>query len=355
MKNNNFIRTVLGDVSIDELGFTLPHEHCFCTQLAVFTNPSNDKDRLLAYEQVTSDNAKRIRENPLINLDNIFLSGGILIENELNNFYELGGRSIVDLTTIGINRNVNEVIRLSKSTGVNIIIGAGYYIEKSHPPNIIDKTEEEIAGEIISDIKIGIDGTAACAGIIGEIGTSMPILYQERKVLSAAVIASNKTGCSIIVHVQPPAWLGHDVLDILVNEGANLEKVALAHIDSTINSNSDYHKELLSRGTTIIYDGFGTEWDFPTLGLEMPSDRERIESLVKLVESGFIGQLLISHDVCTKVHTSKYYGPGYSHILKEILPLISEMGFSDAQINKITCANPANFLSIDKEQKNVRN
>lgn len=346
MTANSTTRTVLGDIPQDALGFVLPHEHLYCSQLAVFPQPSTDAGRRLAHEKVTVNNAPHIRQEPLQNLDNILLPGGSLVEEELIYYVQSGGRTLVELTSIGACRNITEIVRLSMVTGLNIVAGTGYYTQRSHPPEVAVNDAEWLAKEMIMEIEEGIDGTSARAGVIGEVGTSLPILDQERKVLAASVLASKATGRPIIVHVQPPAHLAHEVLDILFQYGADPNRIALAHMDSTLRPGLTYHREVLSRGVSIIYDGFGMEWDFPSLGLKTPSDKERVLAVAELVASGFTNQLLLSQDVCTKIHLATYGGPGYSHLLKNILPMLLNMGLSDDEVTTIVRTNPANLITV---------
>lgn len=344
MKEVEFVRTVLADIGKDKVGFTLPHEHLQCTQLCVFSDPISDEQRILAHETVTKENATIVRENPLSNLDNIYLPGGSLVEEELRKFVRLGGKTIVDLTTIGLGRNIHEIVRLSQVTGLNVIAGTGYYIAASHPLEVTERNEEWLCSQMITEIDSGIDGTNYRAGVIGEIGTSSPIHKREEKILCAAAQASNKSGYSIIVHVQPPAWLGHEVLDILFNAGARPERVVLAHMDSTLTSGLAYHREILERGVTIMYDGFGTNWDFPSLGLKMPSDEERINAVVALVDENYSERLLLSHDVCTKAHLGLFDGPGYTHLTETIIPNLVQRGCTRAELDQMTRSNPIRIL-----------
>ena len=69
---------------------------------------------------------------------------------------------------------------------MNVVMGAGYYIGTTHPENMDDLSEEEIAAEIISDIENGVGDTSIRAGLIGEIGCSYPWLPNEKKSLRAA-------------------------------------------------------------------------------------------------------------------------------------------------------------------------
>jgi phosphotriesterase-related protein len=343
--NVGFVRTVQGDVASEALGIVLPHEHLRCTQLAVFKARRNDPDRLAAHQRVTRQNAVNIRKDPLSNIDNHYLPGGAIVASELQEFVRLGGRTLVDLTTVGLGRDVKEAARLSRSTGLHVIVATGYYVARSHPPEVSRRSESWLVDRMAREVEDGIDGSSIRAGVIGELGTSAPIHPRERKVLAAAAGASQETGCGIVVHVQPPAWQGHEVLDLLFAAGARADRIALAHIESTVRPGLNYQRELLSRGVMLGYDGFGLVWDFPSLKLRVPSDEQRADAVVELMADGFRGKLLLSQDICTKVHLSRFGGPGYAHLLKRIVPMLKVRGCNEDDLCQLMQVNPSAFLS----------
>ena len=58
---------------------------------------------------------------------------------------------------------------------MNIVAGAGYYVDASHPTNMNTLSEENICQQIIKELQEGCDGTDIKAGVIGEIGCSWPL------------------------------------------------------------------------------------------------------------------------------------------------------------------------------------
>lgn len=62
---------------------------------------------------------------------------------------------------------------ISKATGVNVIAGAGYYVDAVHPPEIIGMSVEQISESIKDEILVGREGIKC--GLIGEIGCSWPL------------------------------------------------------------------------------------------------------------------------------------------------------------------------------------
>lgn len=95
--------TVLGEVDPDELGFTLSHDHILVDGWGI---------RQL-YEAILDD-------------EQIALA-------ELVRYREAGGRTICDPTNNGLARDPEALARLSRASGVNIVMGAGWYREMVYP------------------------------------------------------------------------------------------------------------------------------------------------------------------------------------------------------------------------------
>ena len=75
----------------------------------------------------------------------------------------------MDVTSIGIGRDPVALLRISRATGLNVVMGAGYYIDQTHSDWLRKASVDEIAKSIIKDVDEGVDGTGIRAGIIGEI------------------------------------------------------------------------------------------------------------------------------------------------------------------------------------------
>ena len=128
-------------------------------------------------------------------------------------FRAAGGRTIVDTTTRGIGRDPAAIARISRRTGLNVVIGSGYYVGASHPDGMDAMSEDEIADEIAADVTTGQGGVRA--GVIGELGCSWPLWENERKVLRAGAQAQVETGASIIIHPGRSEDAPFEILDVL--------------------------------------------------------------------------------------------------------------------------------------------
>ena len=61
-----------------------------------------------------------------------------------------------------------------------------------------------------------------------------------------------------------------------------------------------------------------------------------------------IEKILVSTDRCLKTELVSYGGFGYAHILKNIIPLMKRLGFSEKQINTLIAENPKSIISVKK-------
>ena len=70
----------------------------------------------------------------------------------------------------------------------------------------------------------------------------------------------------------------------------------------------------------------------------------RLDLILELIKKGFEEQITISHDICIRTRLSSYGGHGYSHLNKNVVPLMLQRGWSSKNIEQILVKNPANML-----------
>jgi phosphotriesterase-related protein len=279
-----------------------------------------------------------------------------MIASELLPFVEQGGSTIVELTSCDIGRNPNGLCSIARKTGLNVVMGSGYYIDRSHPASLRRGTEEDVAAEMIGDLREGVGGTGARSGIIGEIGVDA-LSAEEGKVLRAAARAQQETGASINVHVEFIMG-GRDAglwaCNVLEEAGADLSRVIFSHQDSS-HEDPDYQAILLRRGIVLEYDGFGYELETDAFGgLEYPTDDERIAAIASLAASGWERQLLISTDICMKFLLRRFGGHGYSHILGSVVPRMRRAGISDQAVTAMLVETPRRLLTMPTSEHGSR-
>jgi phosphotriesterase-related protein len=339
------VQTVLGPVGPSQLGVTLTHEHLLVDFRYSFAEPQDPSRKAIAHASLSMENIGWVRYNWSSNLDNTLLDDESLAARELGYFKARGGRSVVDATSVGIKRKPGGLARVAKITGLNIIMGAGYYLAPTHPKDMASRTMESLAAETEGDVLEGVDGTGVKAGVIGEIGCSWPWHDNERKALRAAASASKSTGAPLMVHVGRNEAAPFEIVAELEKAGMDLSHTILCHIDRTI-----FYKrklvELARTGAYLEFDLFGHEVSgYPfTPDKFMPSDGDRVERVKALLDAGFVRQVLLAQDICYKHRLVKYGGHGYAHTLENVVPRLKNAGVSQAEIDTMLIENPARAL-----------
>jgi len=175
-------QTVLGPIDPADLGLTLMHEHLLSYAPHIAKEPAEASKRARYHEPVSMGNLGEIRFGGLLNLDNCQLDDVETAIDEARLFKLAGGSTIVEPTSIGIGRDPRGLARIARATGLNIVMGASYYVDETHPParRMTERSEDEIVDEIVGDVLDGVDGTGVRAGFIGEVGCSRPLTANER-------------------------------------------------------------------------------------------------------------------------------------------------------------------------------
>ena len=225
-------QTVLGLVYGRDLGVTLVHEHLTIDHVqANFAPPTDLAQKELMDQPLTMDMLHWIQHYRMHNKDNLRLSDEKAIIKEAMFFKNDGGNTIVEMSNMGINRNPKSLAHISRATGLNIIMGSGYYVHTCHPEDIDKKSQDDISQEIICDVIEGVDNTGIKSGIIGEIGCSWPLHPNEKKVVLAAAKAQRFTGAPINIHPGRGKNTVFELADILVKEklikGVGFAKIPL--------------------------------------------------------------------------------------------------------------------------------
>lgn len=335
--------TVRGTVSPEELGITLPHEHILLDQSLYV--PAAHPSEYSFDAPLGPETIPLVKRDPYALRDNMVMQEVALAAKELGYFAERGGKSVVDTTNIGWGRNPEGLKKISEATGLHIVASTGFYVEPAHPSFVKEVLIEELTSRMVKELTEGIDGTEVRAGMIGEIGTSAELTEQEEKVLRAAARAQVQTGAPMNVHLATMKGReGPKVLDILEQEGVDLSRVVLSHLDFVLDD-FEHQKSLASRGVFLEFDSFGMDFSVDSKDFTPPCDIDKVKGLKRLIDDGFAGQLLISQDICFKISLKCFGGNGYAHILENIVPLMKSQGIEDETIRKIMVENPARFLA----------
>jgi phosphotriesterase-related protein len=307
------VMTVSGPIPPERIGFTLPHEH---TGIYLW-HIQNRWD----YWELTPDED--------------------VIADELRDFRRRGGSTLVDLTLPGIGRDPERLRRLASRTGIQIVMGCGWYREAYYPQELlVDKRSvDDLADELISEFRDGVAGTGVRPGIIGEIGTDKPwVSAQEERVHRAAARASRETGMTITTHGVRSA-VGLAQLCIFEEEGVDPSRVVIGHADSY--PVLDHYLAIVERGANLQFDFIGHRFS-----TEEAAEPRLVELIVELLERGYGSQLLLSQDVCHNSQLKVNGGTGFTFLQQHFLPTMRTAAVGEGEIHQLTVENPRRILTI---------
>jgi phosphotriesterase-related protein len=319
-------QTVLGPLDASKLGLTLPHEHI--ADAPYFHLPKWPK----AWGGRAEFVAKAVERLKLVRA--------------------AGVRTIVDLTTYDVGRDIRFLEEVSRKSGLNMIACTG---QRFFPPNSPDVSmpSREIAGLadfFIKEIEQGIDGTGIKAGVI-KIGIITQNLTALEEIgLRAAARASKATGVPIRTHTDAAhrAGLGHAV--ILEDEGMNPARVSFDHSDGS--GDMDYFLGLVKRGYSLgmdhVHRGLSPD--------SKPSFERRAECIKLLADAGFAGKLFLSQDSefggsllpeDKREWRDKIDPPdGMLFSTHRLIPYLERIGVSGRDIHTVTVENPRSFFTL---------
>lgn len=339
------ILTVRGPIDPSAAGTTLMHEHIFID----FKAPATADGGVAPTPPPAPGTAQNGGSG----------SGGLNDYDvqlaEIQEFKKAGGSTIVDVTNFGLTRRPDWLERVSKASGLNVVMGAGWYMRPFHPADMDARTVEELTDILVHDITVGAQGTTVRSGIIGEVGVGafgkpIPLTANEIKSIRASARASRLTGAPITIHSFAAPDEMQRALDIVASEGVDLNHVVMSH---TGRGDLAAMKRYTDRGAYIEFDYIGTAPRTDT-SQTLAQGAERLARNIKtLIDGGLEDRILVAHDICTQPQLKKNGGGGFAYISTQVVPALKALGVSDATIRKILVENPQRVLTFVAPQAPV--
>jgi phosphotriesterase-related protein len=307
------IPTARGDtVKSSELGFTLMHEHTF--------NVSPEINQ--TYPETWGDEEQRVAE--AVAMYRAAKAKGV--------------DSVTDLTVIGLGRFIPRVKRIAEQVEVNIVVATGVYTWHELPMyfKFVGPPERSMDDMFVRDIEEGIGDTGVRAGIIKVATDKYGVTEGVDACLRASARAHRRTGVPITTHTHDiPNGLSQQ--RVFEEEGVDLSRVVIGHMDRAAASDLDYAERVLANGSFIGIDQFGT----PSV-----SDEARAAAVAELCRRGHADRIVLSHDhncFCDMVPLDWFAERSSwskTHLADTVLPMLRERGVSGEDIRKMTVANP---------------
>ena len=306
------VLTLSGWIPADQLGITLPHEHLIVQGWD--------------YQERNYPNSAYM---------------------ELARFAQAGGKTLVEVSSIGRSRDPRFFKRLADRAGVQVVMGTGFYRDGWLPEAVHGMTVDAMTDVIVEEIAEGVDGTGLRAGIIGEVGVSRQLTATEVRSLAAAARAQRITGAAITLHFEiGSAQAEYDhALNILAENGADLTHVAVGHLVSRPD-NLELCQHLAGRGCFIEFDLFGQERWYVMNEMMQTHPDVQTSSIKGFLDNGLLPHLLISQNVNHVDLLTVNGGDGYVHLLKNVAPKIKSYGVTEAELATMMVANPGRLLAF---------
>lgn len=320
--SQKIIPTVTGEISVDQLGFTLPHEHI------VLVEPELDRNYPGWWDEQEQVRAAQAR---------------------LDALRRLGVDSLIDMTVVGLGRDVELIRRIAEPTGINVLVATGLYTMDELSPFFARRGPGTMLGGpdlleqfFVKDVTVGIGSSGIRAALIKCATGPRGLTPDVERVLRAVAAAHHQTGAPISTHADAMTFRGRDQLRVLLEERVEPRKIVIGHCgDST---DLGYHMELMDAGCFIGMDRFGID--------TILSTSERCRVVAELTRRGYADRLLLSHD--TNSYTTNWDADRrvellpdwhFEFISRSVLDQLRGLGVSDDEITQMTVRNPAALFS----------
>ncbi len=334
------VQTVRGLIDPSELGPTLMHEHVVCDFTPTARRPEEPAE-------ITLENVWEMNYNWFEAPGNRWLLDREVAVREMDRMVKDGGRSVVEVSTHPMVLDPEGLLEVSQRTDVHIVRGCGRYLDEFMNPADLERSVDDLAADIVTDIREGAGEVGVRAGIIGEIGCSWPWTEAEKRSMQAAVIAQQETGAALSIHPGRDAQAPFEIATFLASAGVDFSRTIMDHIDRRLFETESIPR-LAETGCVLEFDVFGWETSFFVHGvdLDLSSDGVRVSAIRALIDAGHLEQVVIAHDICQRTRQMEFGGHGYGHIYRNIVPMMGRRGITEEQIDRILVQNPARLLSF---------
>jgi phosphotriesterase-related protein len=302
------IRTILGDIPPESLGWCQCHEHLF-----VADGPSRQVSRALYMDDYDKSLA------------------------ELKLYRHAGGASLVDAQPYGCGRMARELARASQESGVNIVAVTGFHKTEFIEDGVLDKGGDRLTRIYIDEVTQGMEGLSARAGLVkcAAVPGEMDASPAYAMLFDAAAHAAAETSAPVLVHTDT----GADVMRLLEyfsRFGIAPSRVIICHMDRSC-ADVRVHEAAAQAGAYLEYDTIHR--------LKYSSDEAELDLIAHMAERGYLSRLLVGMD--TTNERLKSYGAafGLDFILETFRYRLTER-IGQAATDAITVSNPAVALTM---------
>jgi phosphotriesterase-related protein len=321
------VETARGPIDTAELGVTLMHEHVFVLTADVQQNYPGEWG---AEDDRVADAVARLQK-----------------------VHDVGVRTIVDPTVVGLGRYLPRIARVAAQTPVQIVVATGLYTYGDVPfffhhrgPALDAVTgtanPDPMVDLFVGDIRDGVAGTEIKAGLLKCAIDHQGLTPGVERTMRAVARAHLQTGTPITVHTHPGSHTGLEVQRVMCEqEGVDPQRIVLGHSGDT--TDADHLAGLADAGFLLGMDRFGINLD--------TTFEARADVVVELCRRGYAGSMVLSQDAACYIDwidpaVMPLLDPtwNYTHIHEQVLPYLLEHGVTQEQIDTMLVANPRSYF-----------
>jgi phosphotriesterase-related protein len=247
---------------------------------------------------------------------------------EIEKIKAQGVTALVECTPVGVGRRADIDLAISQATHFPVVLPTGIYREPWIPQWARDAHEGAIVDWMLKELTEGIETTGVRAAWI-KVGTNDEGLSPvERKILRAAARAGAQTGAIIGSHTTT-GHVAREQVNVIEDAGYRADRFIWIHTHAE--PDVAIHVELGRRGVWLEYDGIGSK-----------ADIWFVEAIMRLLDGGFVEQLLLSQD-------RGWYDPSkpgggkvmpFTHLVDEFLPKLRNAGVDEETVMQLLQHNP---------------
>lgn len=323
------IDTVRGPLPLEDLGYTLMHEH------------------ILAW-------CKKEQYPAVIDY----------AVSELTRARRAGVNTIVEVTPPPL-RNFDVIRKVAERTDVNVICCTGSY-------RITDELRRmsgaEYEDRLMAEITDGIEGTGVKPGVIKVAGNNVPLNEVERKLFLATGKVQKETGLPVCCHTCTGA---RPQFDALCEGGADPTKLYFSHVGDnyykpgwegrTLLEQTEYLRKVAEEGGSLLFNNWSMEAHTPVFHMAF--------IIKELVGAGLARRVFLSEDHSYKIdengrvlieHADEYdpqvpetWGNrerlGYDHVVVAGIPSLIGLGLRPDVIDTFMIENPRAMFTRSAE------
>ncbi|MCX6056188.1 MAG: hypothetical protein NTZ74_14995 [Chloroflexi bacterium] len=305
------VRTVQGPLSFEQLGITDAHNHLWIAPVAG-ADP----------------------RGPVLNEFSKILE-------ELTEYKNSGGNSLLDCQPEGCGRDGNQLFALSENSGVNIIACTGFHLKKYYPENhwLWKIRSQKVCDFLCSEMEQGLFETLQSPAPVkaGFIKIALEATWSEspRAALEGAAYAAVKSKSLLEIHTEKGS-LAEKACIYLTDLGVLPQQLVLCHMDKR--PDLGLHREFARLGVLLEYDTFYRPKYSP--------EKNLWPLLEQMIQAGFADRITLATDMAeSNLYHSIGGGPGLHRFPGEIQNQLREIGVAKTAVLQLLGGNISRRLA----------